>query len=158
MDAHHTDPAAQYDLRRDAEDLADSVTAVTEISVGVAAAVDPRLLPYRLRVLMVVTERPGINLTALAKAIRVGLPRASRVCSGMERAGLLARGSNGHSRREIGLWATARGVAVLEDYRARWADLLTDVMRLTPAADRGDLLTGLRSLASSLRAVTERRG
>ncbi|MEU3186782.1 MarR family transcriptional regulator [Streptomyces sp. NPDC006923] len=130
-----------------------SAEAVAEIAANAAAAVDPRLLPHRLRVLRIIRAHPGINLTALAKAVRLPLPRASRVCSGMESEGMLERHSVITDRREIGLSLTPEGEALLTDYRARRTAEITEVMRRMPAGDQRRLLTGLRSFTRSLAAV-----
>jgi len=140
-----------------AEELALSAEAVARMWMNAAVAVDPRLLPHRLRVLLVVRERPGINLTGLAGAMGLTLPHASRVCAGMESAGLLERRSVATDRREIQLELTPGGAALLADYRARHAVEFAEVVDRMPAADRDGLLTGLRSFASSLAAVKRGR-
>ncbi|MFI5756439.1 MarR family winged helix-turn-helix transcriptional regulator [Streptomyces sp. NPDC051569] len=146
-------PASAEALREAAEQLAVSAEAVTEIAAGAAAAVDRRLLPHRLRILLIVQERPGINLTGAARAVGLTLPRASRVCGGMEAAGLLERRPVLADRRGIELALTPEGAALLADYRSRRAAEIAEVMRRMPAGERRHLLAGLRSFSSSLAAV-----
>jgi DNA-binding MarR family transcriptional regulator len=135
-----------------AEPLLASAEAVAEISANAAAALEPRLPTHRLRVLLLVGERPGMNLTGLARATGLTLPRASRMCGGMESAGLLERRPVRADRREIELVLTPHGLTVLTDYRARRAAELTGILRRMPGTACAELLAGLRAFASSLTA------
>ncbi|WP_329454529.1 MarR family winged helix-turn-helix transcriptional regulator [Streptomyces sp. NBC_01497] len=155
MDGHGAQPSTDT-LRDAAETLADSAEAVTEISVTTATALDPWLLPNRLRVLRFVGERPGVNLTGLAAGAGMTLPRASRMCAAMESAELIERRPVRQDRREIGLVLTGRGTALLADYRALRASRIADVMRRMPDDRRADLLAGLRAFVASLGDAGER--
>lgn len=145
--------ASAETLYEAAEQLAVSAEAIAEIAATAALAVDPRLLRHRLRVLLIVQDHPGINLTGLARAMGLTLPRASRMCSGMESAGMLERRPVIADRREIELALTPEGAALLADYRGRRAEEIAEIMRRMPADERRDLLTGLRAFAVSLDAV-----
>lgn len=149
--------AAAEGLDEAAEELAVSVEAVARISAEAAAAVDPRLLPHRLRVLTVVLGRPGVNLTGLAAAVGLTLPRASRVCSGMESAGLLERRPVAGNRREIELVLMPAGEALLRDFRARRNRKIAEAMGRMPVDERLALLSGLRSFSRSRTVVGDDR-
>ncbi|MCA1221647.1 MarR family winged helix-turn-helix transcriptional regulator [Streptomyces sp. 8L] len=149
MDAPRPQPPAET-LREAAETLAASAEAVTEISVGAAAAVDPWLLPHRLRVLRLVADRPGVNLTGLAAGTGMTLPRASRMCAALESAQLIERRPVRQDRREIGLVLSERGSALLADYRALCTERIAEILRAMPGESRTELLEGLRSFVSSL--------
>jgi DNA-binding MarR family transcriptional regulator len=155
MDDDRAQPPADT-LREAAEALAESAEAVTEISVSSAASVDPWLLPHLLRVLRLVADRPGVNLTTLAGGTGMTLPRASRMCSAMESAELIERRPVHQDRREIGLVLTDRGVALIAAYRALCTARIADVMRGMPGERRAELLAGLRSFTSSLADRSDR--
>jgi DNA-binding MarR family transcriptional regulator len=152
MESHRSEGSAESP-RQAAEELAVSAETIAEMAVNAAVAVDPRLLPHRLRMLLVIQEHPGINLTGLAGRVDLSLPRASRVCGALESAGLLERHAVAADRREIELVLTPAGAALLADYRARRATEIADVIRRMPVAARRELLAGLRSFTASLAAV-----
>jgi DNA-binding MarR family transcriptional regulator len=154
MDGQLAGPLADT-LTEAARTLADSADAVAEISVTAAAAVDPRLLPNRLRILRLVGDRPGTNLTGLAGGAGLTLPRASRMCAALESAELIERRRAREDRREIGLVLTDHGRALLARYHALRTARIIDVLRAMPAESRAELLAGLRSFASSLSAEPE---
>ncbi|WP_328535358.1 MarR family winged helix-turn-helix transcriptional regulator [Streptomyces sp. NBC_00344] len=114
---------------------------------------DGHLSQQQLRVLASLRQRPGINLTALARGVGLSLPRASRVCSGLESAGLLSRSPADSDRREIGLALTPGGIARLERVEVRRVESLVDALGRMPARDRRGLVAGCRYLASSLTAM-----
>ncbi|GAA3715849.1 MarR family winged helix-turn-helix transcriptional regulator [Streptomyces tremellae] len=149
MEGRLPEPTAET-LREAAEKLADSAEAVSEIAVSAAAAVDPWLLPHRLRILRFVGDRPGLNLTRLADGTGMTLPRASRMCATLEAAELIERRPVRGDRRGIGLVLTERGASLLADYRDRRATRIADVMRHMPGDSALALLAGLRSFVSSL--------
>ncbi|MBP0456392.1 MarR family winged helix-turn-helix transcriptional regulator [Streptomyces montanisoli] len=149
MEGHRSRPPADT-LREAAETLAASAEIVTEISAEAAAAVDPRLPPHRLRILLLIGRRRGLNLTGLARSLGVTMPRASRLCASMESDGLIERLPVRQDRREIRLVLTARGSTLLADYRALRADGIADAMRGMPREACAELLAGLRSFVSSL--------
>ncbi|KIF71383.1 hypothetical protein HY68_26835 [Streptomyces sp. AcH 505] len=136
-----------------ADDPGVSAETVADISVRAAVALDPQLLPHRLRVLYVVGERPRINLTRLAKAVDLGLPRASRLCGRLAAAGLLTRTAVARDRRGVEFTLTEEGAAELAGHLAGRAAELAAVMRLMSVEERRDLLAGLRSFVVSLDAV-----
>lgn len=132
-------------------------TAETVSSVMNAAVVADRHYPsLQLKVMAELREHPGSTLSSLARGVRLPLPRASRVCSGLEAAGMLSRRPSVVDRREIGLELTAAGGSLLKDIAARRADALVDALRQMTVRERRALAAGLRSLSASLDA--EARG
>ncbi|MCZ1007164.1 MarR family winged helix-turn-helix transcriptional regulator [Streptomyces lydicus] len=141
-----------------AEQLAAAGEAITALMRDAAAPVEPRLSPGGLRVLRVVSVRPGRNLTTVAAAVGLGLPRASRVCAALESAGLLLRRPTAADRREIGLQLSPEGEAFLERFRASRVERMAAVLRRMPTDERGALVAALGELAVAVAAVGSERG
>ncbi|GES33408.1 MarR family transcriptional regulator [Streptomyces angustmyceticus] len=144
-------------LREAAEQLAAAGEAIAALMRDAAPPVEPRLSPHGLKVLAVVSARPGRNLTSVAAAAGLGLPRASRVCAGLESAGLLLRRPTADDRRAIGLQLSPEGRAFLDRFRRRRVDRMAAVLRRMPADQRGALVAALGELVLAVAAMgTER--
>ncbi|MEU8998135.1 MarR family winged helix-turn-helix transcriptional regulator [Streptomyces caniferus] len=157
MQRHRTEGSTET-LREAAEQLAAAGEAIAALVREAAAPVEPRLSPHGLRVLSVVSARPGRNLTSVAAAVGLGLPRASRVCAALESAGLLLRRPTDGDRRAIGLQLSQEGSAFLERFRRSRVDRAAAVLRRMPADERGALVTALGELVLAVAAVGSERG
>ncbi|MGW7489474.1 MarR family winged helix-turn-helix transcriptional regulator [Streptomyces sp. NPDC054786] len=149
----HSAESSTEPLREAAEQLATAGEAITALMREAAAPVEPRLPPHGLKVLSVVSVRPGRNLTTIAAAVGLGLPRASRVCAALESVGLLLRRPTATDRRAIGLQLSPEGSAFLERFRAIRVDRMAAVLRRMPADERGALVAALGELAVAVAAV-----
>ncbi|WP_310431366.1 MarR family transcriptional regulator [Streptomyces sp. 3330] len=139
-------------------EMAGAVECLT--TVWAVAAQDPalRLSAHQLRALRVLQTTPGLNLTALAEHLDIGMPTASRLCDRLEAAGLLERGYHPLSRREVQLRLTAPGRRVLTETAQRRAQALTVVLRLMEPAERAALRRGLRAFAEAQEAASSPPG
>ncbi|MFJ5803586.1 MarR family winged helix-turn-helix transcriptional regulator [Streptomyces decoyicus] len=145
-------------LHEAAEQLAVAGEALAALMRDAAAPVEPRPSPHGLKVMSVVARCPGRNLTAVAAAVGIGLPRASRVCAALESAGLLLRRTAVDDRREIGLQLSPDGRALLERFRSTRVDRMAAVLRRMPAQERRELVAALGELAVAVAAVSSERG
>jgi DNA-binding MarR family transcriptional regulator len=114
-----------------------SVQAADEI--GVLSAV-------QLRAVTVLSQHPGGNLGELAQALGVSVSVTSRLVDRLVTAGLAEKRPSATSGREISLWLSAEGKAVLERYDELRLDRIRDRIRALPAEDAAAVVTGLQVL------------
>lgn len=134
-------------------EIADGVESLTTLWSLAAQGAALRLSQHQLRALRALESAPGLNLTALAERLDIGLPTASRLCDRLEAAGLLERVLHPHKRREVRLDLTPHARRVLGDVARRRARALAEVLEAMKPADRAALSQGLRAL---LEARSER--
>ncbi|WP_069768819.1 MarR family winged helix-turn-helix transcriptional regulator [Streptomyces sp. LUP30] len=139
-----------------AREIADAVESLTDLWTVAAQEATLRLSLHQLKALRAVAEAPGLNLTALAERLDIGMPTASRLCDRLEAAGLLERGTHPFSRREVQLRLTLSGRQVLNDVAGRRTQALSAVMAAMEPADRVALRRGLQALHTA-RAATQSR-
>ncbi len=157
MQGHGAEPPREPQ-REAAERLADAGEAIAGLMREVAASVEPRLTPPGLRVMTVVSDSPGRNLTAVAAAVGLSVPRASRVCAALESAGLLLRRPAATDRREIGLEVSPGGRALLDRFGAMRRERMAAVLRRMPAEERCALVAALEELGLAVAAVGSEGG
>ncbi|MFI0805757.1 MarR family winged helix-turn-helix transcriptional regulator [Streptomyces echinatus] len=131
-------------------EVADAVESLTTVWSLAAQAPTLRLSLHQLRALRTLETAPGLNLTALAERLDIGLPTASRLCDRLEAAGLLERVLHPHRRREVRLTLTTQARRVLGDVARRRARTLAAVLRDMGPADRAALSQGLRAFLAAL--------
>ncbi|MFH9671736.1 MarR family winged helix-turn-helix transcriptional regulator [Streptomyces sp. NPDC017405] len=131
-------------------DISDAVERLTAPWSSAARQVASRLSPHQLRALRMLEAAPGLNLTALAERLDIGLPTASRLCDRLEAAGLLERALHPHRRREVRLNLTRHARGVLGDVARRRARTLAAVLDGMGPQDRAALRAGLRAFLAAL--------
>jgi DNA-binding MarR family transcriptional regulator len=110
------------------------------------------LTPERLSVLSVVVFSGPISLGDLAVAEQVKPPTMTRLVAALERAGLLRRETASHDGRVAVVSATPKGIALLQQGRARRiARLQTRLQALDP----DDLRTLGRAMETLERVIRE---
>lgn len=132
-----------------ASQIADAVESLTALWSVAAQEASLRLSPHQLRALRTVQAAPGLNLTALADGLDIGLPTASRLCDRLAAAGLLERAPHPGTRREVQLWLTPHGRHVLCDVAARRTHALTTALAAMEPAERAALSRGLRGFLTA---------
>ncbi|MBR8642439.1 MarR family transcriptional regulator [Streptomyces tuirus] len=132
-----------------ASQIADAVESLTALWSVAAQDASLRLSPHQLRALRTLEAAPGLNLTALADRLDIGLPTASRLCDRLAAAGLLERVPHPDTRREVQLWLTTHGQHVLGDIAARRAKALATALEAMEPAERVALSRGLREFLSA---------
>ncbi|MFJ5807842.1 MarR family transcriptional regulator [Streptomyces sp. NBC_01426] len=118
-------------------------------------ATTPAISPSQLRALLVVEQSEGINLRTLGAMLGSRPPSVTRLCDRMEAMGLLTRSRSRTSGREVELYPTRQGRALLDEYRAiRLRELSAVLDRMEPAGIEALVvgLTGLRQAAEDLAA------
>ncbi|MER6410156.1 MarR family transcriptional regulator [Streptomyces humidus] len=132
-----------------AREIADAVESLADLWTVAAQEAALRLSLHQLKALRAVAEAPGLNLTALAERLDIGMPTASRLCDRLEAAGLLERGIHPFNRREVQLRLTLPGREVLKDVAGRRAQALAAVLGVMEPADRTALRRGLQALRAA---------
>ncbi|MEU0899540.1 MarR family winged helix-turn-helix transcriptional regulator [Streptomyces massasporeus] len=132
-----------------ASQIADAVESLTALWSFAAQGASLRLSLHQLRALRTVQAAPGLNLTALAESLDIGLPTASRLCDRLAAAGLLERTPHPDARREVQLRLTAHGQHVLVDVAGRRAQALAAALAAMKPAERTALSEGLRGFLAA---------
>lgn len=129
--------------------LADAVDCLAHLWSEAAQRASLRLSPHQLRALRILEEEPGLNLTALAVGMEIGLPTASRLCDRLEAAGLLERVLHPRKRREVRLLLTRQGHRILDEVASRRAHALAVVLGAMKPAEREALRQGLQGFLAT---------
>ncbi len=130
--------------------MGDAVELLATLWSSAAQDGELHLSPHQLRALRALETAPGLNLTALAERLDIGLPTASRLCDRLEAAGLLERSPRPRDRREVRLELTAHARRVLGDVARRRALALATALGRMEPDDRAALRQGLRALRAVL--------
>jgi len=139
-----------------ASQIADAVESLTALWSFAAQEASLRLSLHQLRALRTLEAAPGLNLTALAERLDIGLPTASRLCDRLEAAGLLERAPHPDTRRELQLWLTTHGRHVLGDVADHRTHALTTALAAMQPAERVALSQGLRGFLAAQNGVLPR--
>ncbi|MFF4894862.1 MarR family winged helix-turn-helix transcriptional regulator [Streptomyces sp. NPDC001068] len=137
--------------------LADAVDCLAHLWSDAAQGASLRLSPHQLRGLRILGEEPGLNLTALAVGMKIGLPTASRLCDRLEAAGLLERVLHPHKRREVRLSLTGQGRRILDEVASRRAHALAVVLEAMEPTEREAIAEGLQGFLTAHGRTSEGR-
>lgn len=138
------------------EALLGAVRAMVAISLGATAELPVRVSVVQLRAITVLSLRPGPNLGELAAALGLSVSATSRLCDRLVDAGWLVRRPSPRTRREIALYLTGAGRALLAAYdRARLDTLTAALDRLDPAR-RGAVVAAFAEFAAAARPGEQR--
>ncbi|MFJ7338022.1 MarR family winged helix-turn-helix transcriptional regulator [Streptomyces sp. NPDC101110] len=132
-----------------AAQITDAVESLVALWSVAAQEASLRLSPHQLRALRTVQAAPGLNLTALADGLDIGLPTASRLCDRLAAAGLLERAPHPDTRREVQLCLTSHGQRVLDDVADRRTQALSTALAAMEPAERAALSRGLRGFLAA---------
>ncbi|MEU6772272.1 MarR family winged helix-turn-helix transcriptional regulator [Streptomyces sp. NPDC046759] len=134
-----------------ARQIADAVDVLSALWWAAAQEASMPLSPHQLRGLRLVEAAPGLNLTALAQGMDIGLPTASRLCDRLEAAGLVERALHPHRRREVRLSLTRHGRRVLTEVASHRAEALAATLATMQAAERTALVRGMSAFLRARR-------
>jgi DNA-binding MarR family transcriptional regulator len=104
-----------------------------------AADEESGVSPAQLSALSVLTFAGPQSLSALARAEQVTAATMSKLVSGLEAEGLVAKRANAEDKRSVRIETTARGRALMEKGRARRLALLQRRLAKLSAAERAQL-------------------
>lgn len=112
--------------------------------------------PARLSALSVIVFGGPLRISALAEAEQVRVPTMTSVVAALERRGLVEREPDPDDARAVLLRATARGVQLMQDGRARRIAAIAGALRALPQRDRVALARAapvLERVAGKVRTV-----
>ncbi|MFB0617793.1 MarR family winged helix-turn-helix transcriptional regulator [Streptomyces sp. AGS-58] len=130
-------------------EITDAADGLANLWSVAAQGASLRLSPHQLRALRILESQPGLNLTALAEGMEIGLPTASRLCDRLEAAGLLERLLHPQRRREVRLVLTGPGRHVLDEVAARRSQALAAVLAAMTPGERDALSRGMRAFMAA---------
>ncbi len=112
----------------------------------------------QLRVLVMLSSRGSLNLTAVAEGLGVNASNASRTCDRLVSAGLVARREDPHDRRHVVLRLRARGAAMVEKLMSDRRDVFARIAEHMTPPDRRRLARGLASFLAATQEITDPDG
>jgi DNA-binding MarR family transcriptional regulator len=139
--------------------MVDAVLTASRVLVAIAArsladaGEEVTLTQYRS--LVILASRGPQSLAALAEAVAVTPPTASRLCERLVRKGLVRRRSDRSDRRQVRVALSAAGQSLVDAVTARRRREIADLLASVPAKDQRSVVAALRQLAASAGEVPE---
>ena len=139
--------------------MVDAVLSASRVLVAVAArslaGLDEEVTLTQYRSLVVLASRGPQTVAALADALGVTPPTASRLCERLVRKGLVRRRTDRHDRRQVRVALTAAGRRLVDVVTARRRQEISDLMQAVPPDARRSVVAGLQLLADAGGEVPE---
>lgn len=142
-----------------APELVEAVLAAARVLVGISAhsvaAVDDVVTLPQLRVLMMVANRDGLNLSAVAASLGVHPSNGTRVVERLVNAELISRRDDPADRRNLLLELTPAGRKLVDTITSHRRDAVVELLRRVPEPQWADLGPALHSFAAAGGEVTD---
>jgi len=144
----------------DRDDMVDAVLTASRVLVAIAArsladvGEDVTLTQYRT--LVILASRGPQNLAALAEAVAVTPPTASRLCERLVRKGLVRRRTDRNDRRQVRIALSEAGQTLVDAVTVRRRQEITDLLASIPAEEQRSVVAALRRLSAGAGEVPER--
>ncbi|MGH9081852.1 MAG: MarR family winged helix-turn-helix transcriptional regulator [Acidimicrobiales bacterium] len=141
------------------DEVVDAVLTASRVLVSVAArslaeaGEEVTLTQYRS--LVVLGSRGPQGVAALAEALDVTPPTASRLCDRLVRKGLVRRRTDRHDRRQVRVALTASGRRLVDTVTARRRIEIADLVASIDPGARTAVVGGLRQLSRAAGEVPE---
>jgi DNA-binding MarR family transcriptional regulator len=141
------------------DSIVDAVLSASRVLVAVAArslgdvAEEVTLTQYRT--LVVLASRGPQRLAALAEAVDVTPPTATRMCDRLLRKGLILRRHERGDRRLIRLSLAEKGRVLVDAVTERRRAEITDLLQAIPKEQQPALVDALQRLAAAAGEVPE---
>lgn len=141
------------------EAIVDAVLSASRVLVAVAArslgdvAEEVTLTQYRT--LVVLASRGPQRLAALAEALDVTPPTATRMCDRLVRRGLVVRRHERDDRRTIRLTLSETGRALVHAVTERRRAEIAGLLQAIPRSQQSDLVDSLQRLTAAAGEVPE---
>jgi DNA-binding MarR family transcriptional regulator len=143
----------------DHDSMVDAVLTASRVLVAIAArsladaGEEVTLTQYRS--LVILASRGPQSLAALAEAVAVTPPTASRLCERLVRKGLVRRRSDRNDRRQVRVALSAAGQSLVDAVTAKRRREIAELLASVPAKDQRSVVAALRQLAASAGEVPE---
>jgi DNA-binding MarR family transcriptional regulator len=146
-------------FRADSEDVVDAVLSASRVLVAIAARsladAGEEVTLTQYRALVVLASRGAQGVAALAEAVAVTPPTASRLCDRLVRKGLVRRRPDRHDRRQVRVGLTEAGRRLIDTVTARRRDEIAALLAAVSPEERQSVAAALRRLAASAGEVPE---
>jgi len=143
----------------DSDSVLDAVLTASRVLVAMAArsladtGEEVTLTQYRS--LVVLASRGPQGVAALAEAVAVTPPTASRLVDRLVRKGLVRRRADRHDRRQVRIGLTEAGRDLVDLVTQRRRDEIAELLRSIPPEVQESMAAGLRLLAEMAGEVPE---
>jgi DNA-binding MarR family transcriptional regulator len=139
--------------------MVDAVLSASRVLVAVAARsladLDEEVTLTQYRSLVVLASRGPQTVAALADALGVTPPTASRLCERLVRKGLVRRRTDRHDRRQVRVALTPAGRRLVDVVTERRRQEISDLLQAVPPDARRSVVAGLQLLADAAGEVPE---
>jgi DNA-binding MarR family transcriptional regulator len=159
MHSPRNPPASPGAPDLDTEAIVDAVLSASRVLVAVAArslgdvAEEVTLTQYRT--LVVLASRGPQSLAALAEAVDVTPPTATRMCDRLVKKGLVGRRHERGDRRLVRLSLTTSGRALVDAVTQRRRIEIAGLLTAIPVAQQAALVDSLQRLTAAAGEVPE---
>jgi DNA-binding MarR family transcriptional regulator len=139
--------------------MVDAVLSASRVLVAIAARsladAGEQVTLTQYRSLVILASRGPQSMAALAEAVAVTPPTASRLCQRLVRKGLVRRRTDRHDRRQVRLALTEAGRDLIDTVTARRREEIADLLASVPAETQHSVVAALRQLAAGAGEVPE---
>ncbi len=141
------------------DSVVDAVLSASRVLVAIAArsladtGEEVTLTQYRS--LVVLASRGPQSMAALAEAVGVAAPTASRLCERLVKKGLVRRRTDRNDRRQVRIGLTEAGRHLVDTVSARRRQEITDLLASIPPKTQRSVASALAQLAKSAGEVPE---
>jgi DNA-binding MarR family transcriptional regulator len=141
------------------DQLVDAVLSASRVLVAVAARsladVGEEVTLTQYRSLVVLASRGPQGVAALAEAVSVSPPTASRMCDRLIKKGLVTRRTDRRDRRQVRIALSPGGRRLVDAVTARRRTEIEVLVATIPAGSRDGVVKALRHLSASAGEVPE---
>jgi DNA-binding MarR family transcriptional regulator len=141
------------------EQLVDAVLSASRVLVAIAARsladVGEEVTLTQYRSLVVLASRGPQGIAALAEAVAVSSPTASRMCERLVKKGLVTRRADRRDRRQVRIALSPAGRRLVDAVTARRRAEIEELVASIPGESRGEIVTALGHLTETAGEVPE---
>jgi DNA-binding MarR family transcriptional regulator len=141
------------------DQLVDAVLSASRVLVAIAARsladVGEEVTLTQYRSLVVLASRGPQGVAALAEAVSVSPPTASRMCDRLVKKGLVTRRTDRRDRRQVRIALSPGGRRLVDAVTARRRTEIEELVATIPAASRDGVVEALRHLSETAGEVPE---
>jgi DNA-binding MarR family transcriptional regulator len=141
------------------DDVVDAVLTASRVLVAIAARsladAGEEVTLTQYRALVVLASRGPQGVAALAEAVAVTPPTASRLCDRLVRKGLVRRRTDRRDRRQVRIALTEAGRRLIDTVSARRRDEIAALLEGFSPEERQSVAAALHRLAAGAGEVPE---
>lgn len=141
------------------DELVDAVISASRVLVAIAARslaeVGEEVTLTQYRSLVVLASHGPQRVAALADAVGVTPPTASRMCDRLVKKGLVTRRADRRDRRQVRIALSTAGRHLVDTVTVRRRAEIEQLIASIPTESRGEVIAALRRLAQTAGEVPE---